>query len=234
MSLISREPRSLSRDRYPSQFRDDRIFLIACDDRYAPKQYFQFFEMRRITIVVAAAEDNRSAPQHALDRLREKRSRMNLEKHDECWLVLDTDHHLEQNHRPNFIRLILDAENEGVKVALSRPCFEFWLLLHHVDEITASTLVECSDVENSIRSVVGQYNKTNLKREHFINGSVEAATLRAERLDLTVPGGHLPEAPTTRIYKLIRGIAAKGLPSELPSELRALVTPAENAAAQID
>jgi hypothetical protein len=159
---------------------------------------------------------------------------MQLEPHDECWLVLDTDHHLDQNHRPNFIRLIRDAENEGINVALSRPCFEFWLLLHHVDEVTASALSECSDVANAIRSVVGQYNKTNLKREHFINGAVEAATLRAERLDLTVPGGYLPEAPTTRIYKLIRRIAAKGLPSDLPSELRALVTTAEDIAVQID
>ncbi len=234
MSLISREPRPLGRDRFPSQFRDDRIFLIACDDRYAPKQYFQFFEMRRITIVVAAAEDNRSAPQHALDRLREKRSKMKLEPHDECWLVLDTDHHLGENHRPNFIRLIREAEDEGVKVALSRPCFEFWLLLHHIDEITASALTECSEVENSIRSVVGEYNKTNLKRQHFTNGSVEAATLRAERLDLTVPGGYLPEAPTTRIYKLIRGIAAKCLPSELPSALRPLTAPAVDATVQSD
>ena len=222
MSLISREPRSLSRDRTPSRFRDDRLFLIACDDRYAPKQYFQFFEMRRIQIVVAAAEDDKSAPRHALDRLRKERTERDLKSYDECWLVLDTDHHLEPNHRKNLIQVVREAKEDGIHVALSCPCFEFWLLLHHVDERDARGLTKCADVEKAIRSVVGEYNKANLKREHYSNGSVESATLRAERLDVTSTSGHIPEGPTTRIHKLIRAITAKALPAELPPELRKL------------
>ena len=205
------------------QFRDDRLFLIACDDRYAPKQYFQFFEMRRIQIVVAAAEDDKSAPQHALDRLRKERTERDLKSYDECWLVLDTDHHLEPNHSKNLIEVVRAAEEEGIHVALSCPCFEFWLLLHHVDEHDALGLTKCADVEKAIRLVVGEYNKTNLKREHYWNGSVENATLRAERLDLTVTSGYVPEKPTTQVHKLIRAITAKALPADLPPELRNLI-----------
>lgn len=175
--------------------------------------------------MVTAAEDNRSAPKHALERLRNARNQMGLEADDECWLVLDTDHHLEPNHRANFIQLMLDAENEGFRVALSCPCFEFWLLLHHVDENSAGTFRNCAEVEKSIRSVVGEYNKTNLKREHFSDRSIENATLRAERLDASIAGGHLPEAPTTRIYKLIRAITARGVPADLPPEPRPLLIP---------
>jgi hypothetical protein len=224
VSLIFREPRLLARDKPPVRYRDDRIFLVACDDHYAPKQYFGFFDMRRIRIIVAAAEDNRSAPRHALDRLRKQRKDMKLRARDECWLVLDTDHHLEDNHRPNFIELIREAEKDRIHVALSRPCFEFWLLLHHENWQGASALARCGDVETRLRSAVGEYNKTELKREHFVNGSVEAATLRAERLDASVAGGHLPAGPTTRIYKLIRAIVAKALPADLPRELRQLST----------
>lgn len=224
MSLISRQLRPLGRDRRPDRFRDDRIFLVACDDRYAPKQYFDFFKLSRVTILVAAAEDNLSAPRHALERLRRKRDSMNppLREDDECWLVLDTDHHLSGSHRANLIALILEAEADNIHVALSCPCFEFWLLLHHVDEVQAQAALNCEEIQGLIRSQVGEYNKTNLKREHYHAGSAADATLRAERLDDTVCGGHLPEAHTTRVYKLIRAITAKGLPSDLPPELRGL------------
>ena len=38
MSLVARKPRPLTRD--ATTFRDDRLFIVACDDIYAPKQYF--------------------------------------------------------------------------------------------------------------------------------------------------------------------------------------------------
>jgi len=145
-----------------------------------------------------------------------------LREDDECWLVLDTDHHLEGPHRANLIETILEAEKDDVHVALSCPCFEFWLLLHHMDEFQAQAASNCDEIQTLIRSSVGEYNKTNLKREHYGAGSAVDATVRAERLDGGVPGGHLPETHTTRIYKLIRAIAAKGLPSDLPAELRNL------------
>jgi hypothetical protein len=38
MSLVQRQPRPLTRDAV--SLRDDRLFIVACDDTYAPKQYF--------------------------------------------------------------------------------------------------------------------------------------------------------------------------------------------------
>ena len=42
------------------EFRDDRLFYIGCDDRYAPDQYFGFFRMPRIKICVVPALDDKS------------------------------------------------------------------------------------------------------------------------------------------------------------------------------
>jgi hypothetical protein len=51
MSLLNRQPRPIpSRDKDPASLRDDRLFIIACDDTYAPQQYFGFFRMTRDTI----------------------------------------------------------------------------------------------------------------------------------------------------------------------------------------
>jgi hypothetical protein len=224
VSLLSRQVRPLGRDRQQENLRDSRLFLIACDDRYAPKQYFDFFRLPRIKIVVDATEDSKSDPRHVLERLRKRRKDEQLQPDDECWLVLDTDHNTKPNHRPNLITTIRDARDDGIRVALSFPCFELWLLLHHIDEEYVKSLWKCGDVESKIRSYVGEYNKTNLKPDHYGDGSASNATLRAERLDETITSGDIPDFPTTRIYRLIRAIVSKGLPSDLPLELRPLVS----------
>jgi hypothetical protein len=220
MSLLHREARPLGRDRDDGYFRDKRLFLIACDDRYAPAQYFEFLRVPRIQIIVDPTLDGKSAPRHVLQRLRTRRDRMGLEEDDECWLVLDTDHHVEPSHRGNFLEVIQEAKAEGIRVALSRPCFEFWLLLHHADETEVAGLANCDAIQSVMRAKVGSYNKTKLVREHYMDGLATEAVRRAERLDVQVAGGDVPEAPTTRVYQLIRAILSKGLPSQVPSMLR--------------
>lgn len=42
MSLFPRKPRPIKR--HEATFRDDRLFIVACDDTFAPKQYFEFYE----------------------------------------------------------------------------------------------------------------------------------------------------------------------------------------------
>lgn len=56
----------LSRD--PHTFRDDRLFIIACDDTYAQKQYFDFFRLPRIQVHVVPTTDGTSNAQAVLDR----------------------------------------------------------------------------------------------------------------------------------------------------------------------
>jgi hypothetical protein len=222
LSLLHREARPLSRDRVQVQYRDDRLFLIGCDDRYAPVQYFEFLEIPRVRIVVDPTLDTKSAPQHVLRRLIEKRNTMKLDVDDECWLVLDTDHNVQTGHIANFVQTIQEARAQGIQVALSYPCFELWLLMHHATEAEATGLSICGEIQDLIRSKAGSYNKTKLRREHYGNGSAAEAILRAERLDALVRGGDIPESPKTRVYQLLRAIVAKSLPSQLPPELRAV------------
>jgi hypothetical protein len=108
-------------------------------------------------------------------------------------------------------------------VALSKPSFELWLLLHHVEETGLGELPTAKDVEAALRARLGQYNKTNLRREHYPLASVCDACNRAERLDATVAGGDIPLENTTRVYRLWRAVAAKAHPRQLPPELRGLL-----------
>jgi hypothetical protein len=217
MSLTQRKPRPLVRDAV--SLRDDRLFIIACDDTYAPKQYFEFFRITRVQVHVVPTTDGTSAAQHVLERL----LAIDHEADDELWMILDTDHFTEGTHLASFLNAINQARQRGVNVAVSRPCFEIWLLLHHEDESAVTSLLKAGDVETALRGKLGRYNKTKLRQEHYPLKSVSAACARAESLDKSVGGGEIPAGNTSRIYLIWKAIAAKALPSQLPSELKSLL-----------
>lgn len=221
MSPAHRKPRPLKRD--AERLRDDRLFVVACDDTYAPKQYFSFFKITRINVHVVPTEDGTSVAESVLERLRNIKDELRLEEDDEFWMLLDTDHCIEGAHQGSFMAALHLAARLGVNVALSRPCFELWLLLHHKEEAAVIPLGSAKEVESALREVLSQYNKTNLKQEHFPLESVSQACTRAERLDSTVEGGEVPAGNTSRVYLLWKAIAAKAIPTQLPEELRALI-----------
>jgi hypothetical protein len=217
MSLIQRQPRPLTRD--AASLRDDRLFIVACDDTFAPKQYFNFFRLTRVQVHVVPTPDGSSAARHVLDRL----LRVDHDEDDERWMLLDTDHCVQGTHLAGFVEALAEAKRQGVNVALSKPSFELWLLLHHVEESALGPLPAAKDVEVALRARLGQYNKTNLKQEHYPLASVSDACDRAMRLDATVEGGDIPRENTTRVYRLWQAIAAKAAPLQLPPELRGLL-----------
>jgi len=220
MSLLQRKARPLKRN--DTVFRDDRLFLVATDDTYAPKQYFDFFEITRIKVVVIPTEDNGSHAQQVVDRIRNYKEK-DLEEYDERWILLDTDHCIRNEHIEAYTSALKQARDLGINVAISRSCFEVWLLLHHASIAEVSGLGAAKEVETMLRKKIGQYNKTNLKSEHYPLTSVIEACNRAEELDLTVHGGDVPQSTTSRVYLLWKAIAAKALKSQLPKELWPLI-----------
>ena len=213
---LQRQSRPLVRDL--KSLRDDRLFIVGCDDTYAPQQYFGFFRIPRIQVHVVPTLDGTSTAQQVLNRL----TSIAREPDDEVWMLLDTDHCAQGTHLQGFVAALKEAQQKGVKVALSKPCFEIWLLFHHLDEASVETLSACHEVENSLRERLGGYNKANLKSNHFPLESVAIACARAKGRDAAVGGGDIPAANTTRVYQLWQAIVSKALPSQLPPQLRRL------------
>jgi hypothetical protein len=112
----------------------------------------------------------------------------------------------------------------GIRVALNKPCFELWLLLHHLDETGVEALKDAADVEHALRGVLGQYNKTRLNRGHYPLISVKSACERAARLDSAINEQNLPSTNTARVYRIWNAIATKALPTQIPNELRGLIS----------
>lgn len=220
MSLIKDlKPRPLIRD--TDRLRDDRLFIVASDDSYAPKQYFNFFRLSRVQVHVVETplDENRC---HAIDVL-ERLEAIDHKEEDERWMLLDADHYVNGPHVKEFRRIIKEAKEKGISVALSKPCFELWLLLHHANRAAVTELDNAKSVEKALRDLLGEYNKTCLKREHFPLEAVAKAYLQARDLDKTVKGGVIPQTNTSRVYRLWEAIIANALPSQLPSELTALL-----------
>lgn len=200
MGLIQRKSRPICRNE--ESLRDDRLFIIASDDTYAPKQYFSFFKIARVQVHVIPTEDGTSSAQHVLGRLLE----VDHEEDDELWMLLDTDHYTDGSHVRTFISAIKKAKQKGVKVALSKPCFELWLLLHHCDIDDVISLNDAQQTGTLLNKVLGGYNKRKLKLEHYPETSVAKACGCAKALDKSVSGGVIPSDNTSRVYLLWEAI----------------------------
>ncbi|TBV02487.1 RloB family protein [Stutzerimonas kirkiae] len=218
MSLTTRKQRPLARDK--QEYRDDRLFIIACDDTYAPKQYFDGFEIPRVKVVVIPTIDGTSAAPHVLQRL----DSYEYEEEDQRWMLLDTDHYIQPNHAPTFLQAITEARQKGIEVALSNPCFDFWLLLHHMnlgDDL--SRITDAKSVGVELRKVLGSFDKTNLSADDYPLSSVATACSVARAIDLATGGGDRPDGPTSRVYKLWEAIVSNSTRSQIPEELASIV-----------
>jgi RloB-like protein len=215
MTLVNRKKRPLARDK--ESFRDDRLFIVACDDSYAPKQYFRFFKISRVQVHVVPTTDGTSSAPHVLNRL----LAIDHIQDDERWLLLDVDHCLQSTHTPTFLNAIRRAKSLGVKVALSKPSFELWLLLHHVEPSEVAALTDAHQVESRLRLALGSYNKTRLSEADFPLTSVAKAHARARALD-TANTSEIPTTNSSHVYRLWEAIVVGALQSQLPAELTAL------------
>lgn len=213
MPLIQLQPRPIKRT--AESLRDDRLFIVACDDTYAPKQYFDSFRITRIQVHVIPTENGTSSAPYVLERLLQ----VEHDDDDELWMLLDTDHCTSKGHLKTYIQAISEAKERGIQVALSKPCFELWLLLHHLDENGIDSLKNAKQVELALRKTLGSYNKTSLDPRNFPLESVVLAYKRAEAIDKKVSGGHIPDRNSSRVYLLWKAIMDKAPRSQLPPAL---------------
>jgi hypothetical protein len=161
--MSARKHRPFGR-REPEKHRDARLFVIATEDTYAPSQYFGLFGgmSPRVKIVVSETTDNRSSPGHVVDRLLRYRDAEELNDDDRLWALIDTDHWIEPNHKPQLLEALKRAKENRITVAMSNPCFDLWLLLHHMDLPEDHGIVDGKGVSSYMRRNGIPFNKLRL------------------------------------------------------------------------
>lgn len=117
-----------------------------------------------------------------------------LDDYDEVWCVTDVDHYEREGGKVTAAKAA--AVKVGIRLAVSDPCFELWLLLHH--EACAGHCRDCGVVERRLIKRVPAYDKTRLRFGDFVAG-LDDAVGRAQAL---TGGGN----PSTNVWELITAL----------------------------
>lgn len=186
-------------DRDSGKLADTNLIVIASEDEYAVKQYFNLFHSVRIQFEVLETENGRSSPQDVLGRLSRYQEEFQIGEGDEFWLVTDIDHWAEPGHIGNLTKVVQLCRQKGIEVATSFPCFDLWLMLHFL-EMPEEPINQCSEIGKLLRNAVGEYNKTKVFRLPIKMANVEAAIRRAKAGS---PKGPILEELGSEVYRII-------------------------------
>jgi hypothetical protein len=186
-----------------------------CEGENTETQYFdQFAEYHRnslVKVIVAKEHDKSLTAVRIAKKLKaEAAAKATLEhdtnlKYDQVWCVFDVDVHEYLNESKEM------AAKNRIKLAISNPCFELWLLLHHRE---APGIIHRHTAKNLMKEYVAEYDK-KVKFENYLAG-YERAIERAKKLDRLAEEVKDPgRNPTTGVYKLAEAILP---PKPVPKE----------------
>lgn len=187
-------------DRTVKHQRDTNIIFIGIeggDDQISKEaKYFDIFQGEdvRFQLKVIPNKDGRSSPDQVFEHFKAQIDNEVTQEDDEYWLVVDLDRF--EQHLREVAANCIDAD---ITLAVSNPCFEFWLLLHYEDP--ANEFGECRNV----KPVYNQFaeadpNKSEGYRAMF-KSRFQDAIERAK--DRDNPDERWPNQNGSRVYRII-------------------------------
>ena len=202
-------------------FRDARLVVIASEGKDTERIYFNALAKEyanpRVHVCILERRDvekNNSSPKHVLEQLKNYKSQYDLEQDDELWLVVDKDHWTD-----GMLSQVATAcmQDVSMRMALSNPCFEVWLLLH-LEDVTSLTSEERklwmknsrksknadSYLKVRLRQKMGSYHESDYDALALIK-HVETAIGRARSLDKRTED-RWPQTLGTRVYLLAESV----------------------------
>jgi hypothetical protein len=195
--LRKRKKRALNRD-IPHE-RDTSIIFIGIEggsEESREAKYFDIFNEKDIKLQfkVIPCKDNRSSPIHVFNHLKKEIQKEPLNDDDEIWVVIDVDRY--QEHLPEVARLCVDS---GYNLAVSNPCFEYWLLLHFRDP--RRQYKSCNDVKKPF-SIEMDNEPNNSEGYHaiFYPKFIDAV---ARAKDRDVDGERWPNTNGSRVFEIV-------------------------------
>lgn len=224
MSLFHRRREALTRR--PAT-EEPALFVIAVEGGKTEPAYFALFASPRIKgPIILPPIDNKSAPKQVRDRLIDHCRGLDdlREGLDELWLVIDVDHYERHGH---LAAVAEGAREHGYRLAVSRPCFEAWLLLHvgdDLDDLTSSK--DAKRAMGRIRDTQAWAAHIDPKLIDCVSDAVRRARTRREREP--DPASAWPRDPGSDVYRLIERFAEHDVLdlTHVPSENRCPDPPA--------
>ncbi|MGH3772322.1 MAG: RloB family protein [Pseudonocardiaceae bacterium] len=122
---------------------------------------------------------------------------------DECSCVFDVE--WPKNH-PNLKQVVQSARDHNIRLAISNPCFELWLILHFEDQTAP---LSTDEAENRSRKLDGRSGKRinvdqYIPRRHAAAQRASSLSCRHERNQTSFPHDN----PSSTMSDLLTTISA--------------------------
>jgi len=170
-----------------------RLYVISPEGSKTEPRYFAFFSSTKCTVKVLPNR-HKPDPLHVLRYAEEYVNQNILRPDDEIWLVIDRDTWPEEK----LATVHSACQEKGFGLALSNPCFEYWLLLHFEDGNRAGTTSNC---RRKLKRHLPDYNKNHVENRKLQEG-INQAIERARRQDVP-PCTDWPRKAGTTVYRLV-------------------------------
>lgn len=203
---MGRNKREHSLKRKTARKQELRTIYVFCEGEKSEPNYLQGIKSLKVVrnqVSLNIEVDPRSAaPKKIVERAI---ARLSSEESDECWCIFDVE--APQSH-PNIEKIVELAKRNGVNVAVSNPCFELWLVLHHRD---CSGYVNTSDIVRTSKDLEKRSGKSidpSFYMDHIAKAVGRADKLRAmhKKNGTAFPNDN----PSTGMSDFIRAVGALG------------------------
>jgi RloB-like protein len=185
--------------------------LIFLEGARTEEGYFvHFWREHRSTVRIRIDPSKGSSPATLVDlAVREKKRQAREAKrsggraYDEIWCVFDVDQH------PGLAQAIQRAREHDIEVAVSNPCFELWLILHHQDQ---TAHIERGSAQSLAKRLLGCGKILSSDALAALYESYDDARRRAEELDRKHLGDGSPARsnPSSEAWKLVQSMRRGG------------------------
>jgi hypothetical protein len=188
-------------------FREPKsIILVICEGQCTEPQYLTGLKRAcRNSRVFVKIADEHGTPYTLVDAARQvkrksqKRARYVEDEHinyDHVWCVFDVDSH------PKVAEAKIMANANGIRLAVSNPCFELWLLLHFRDNPGPQ---DRATLRDRVEKILKGYDK-HVNFEDLSDGYFDAVD-RAKRMNAAAKADNDEgRNPTTDVCELTEQI----------------------------
>jgi hypothetical protein len=172
------------------------VILIVCEGSETEPRYFRALRAsKRLSNVHVEIAEGRGGDQNTVIEEVKKLRETNSDNYDHIWCVFDCE---SADRKSIFEQAIIEGRHQGFDLAVSNPCFEYWLLLHF--EFSSAQFSSCKEVVKRLNKHIGKYDKAmdcSVFIEHLIN-----AIQNANRIDSL---NEFPN-PSTNVHLLVRKV----------------------------
>ena len=195
-----------------------RLVIIATEGTDTEPIYFEAVKAdlcsSNVHVEVLRRSDGNSSPENVYHQLQMFKDEYNIADDDELWVVVDRDKWTEK--MLSEVALYCHQDN-NLKLCVSNPCFELWLLLH-LEDITSYSSEELQQLrenrkitkngptwlKHKMRQILGSYSESNYDAYRLLP-TIDTAIIRAAMLDVNF-FDRWPQDIGTRVYLLARSI----------------------------